>query len=124
MLWYKYKLPILFASERSNSKTENISWDNHYINFFFDDDFQAWSINNRDRYHEYVLPGNWKLPVKEVIFDVTKDVDYKSSKSKVTSIDYLTLKDSVFALNSDYHTVAKENIHIYLNDKNYYSDCM
>jgi len=124
ILWYRYKLPILYASERMTYKTANISWDDYYINFFFDDDFQAWSINNRDRYHEYVMPGKWKLPVKEVIFDVTKDNDYKLRKGKVTSIDYLTLKDSVFAIDSDYHTVTKEKLHVYLNDKNYYSDWM
>ena len=73
ILWYRYKLPMLHAPLKENLELAQINWNEHFVNFYFDDNFQSWSINNKDKYHQFVKNGNWKLPAKEVIYDVTKD---------------------------------------------------
>lgn len=79
----------------------------YYEPFYNTEAFQLWSMNNpRQR-----LKNGWrsyKWPAKEVIFDFTKDADYRDRKSKRGSLKFLTLNhtsasfvDDKFAFHSE-----------------------
>ncbi len=54
------------------------------INFFDVEDFQKWSINNYDilSVKNQTKPNEYKLPLKKIIEEYTKDVDYTKYKCK------------------------------------------
>lgn len=58
------------------------------INFFEDARFQDWSIANYKEFHKHnqtLDVASYKRPLKNVIFDYTKDEDYLLNKGKVNS---------------------------------------
>ena len=58
------------------------------VNFFEDARFQDWSIANYKTFHEHnqtLDKANYKKPLKNVIFNYTKDEDYYLNKGKVNS---------------------------------------
>jgi hypothetical protein len=77
-------------------------FDNNYIQFFMNDDFQRWSIANPDK----KITKDWstyKFTAKEFIFDFTKDQEYLDNKVKIASlINVFRTIEHVGALNSNY----------------------
>jgi hypothetical protein len=62
----------------------------HFFPFFGTEDFQLWSMNNNDK----KIRDTWKSykwTAKDVIYDFTKDADYRANKTKVGSLYYVIL---------------------------------
>ena len=60
----------------------------YVINFFEDVRFQNWAVANYKEFHKHnqtLDVANYKRPLKNVIFDYTKDEDYLLNKGKVNS---------------------------------------
>jgi len=58
---------------------------NNYLTFFGTDDFQLWSMNNMDK----KIKDTWKSYkwiCKDIIYEYTKDADYRDNKIKIASM--------------------------------------
>jgi hypothetical protein len=73
----------------------------YYAPFYNTDEFQLWSLNNPDKR----IKDSWvsyKWPCKEIIYDFTKDADYRDTKIKVGSLaSFVISKRSYRALDAD-----------------------
>jgi hypothetical protein len=68
---------------------------NHYSHFFDTERFQLWSMNNLDKR----IKDDWKTykwPCKDIIFDYTKDADYRDNKTKQGSLSTLLVQQDPF----------------------------
>jgi hypothetical protein len=76
--------------------------DNYYHHFYSEDYFQIWSMNNHDK----KIKDEWKTykyHAKELIYEFTKDDDYRDNKLKQPSLYKLfTLRRTPKALTTDY----------------------
>ena len=63
---------------------DNYHWDN-IVNFYDTEDFQKWSISNPDKKIKKT-PASYKWPLKDFIYDYTKDADYRDNKLKLGSL--------------------------------------
>ena len=68
---------------------------NKFCTFYETQDFQDWAISNQDiivsSFHDIGKYHNWgafKRPLKDIIFDVTHDTEYRDNKQKVASLPY------------------------------------
>jgi hypothetical protein len=65
--------------------TSNIKFEENYTTFFASEEFQLWSMNNRDN----IMKGNfssYKFMSKEYIYDYNKDAAYRDGKKKNGSL--------------------------------------
>ncbi len=77
--------------------------ENNYIPFYNTEDFQLWSMNNPDK----KILDSWrtyKWAAKEVIYDFTKDADYRDNKIKRGSLAFLIQQQKpVHFIDDEYH---------------------
>jgi len=74
-----------------NAKLDNTYLETYYAPFYNTENFQLWSMNNLDRR----IKDNWgsyKWPAKELIYEFTKDADYRDNKRKRNSLACLTAR--------------------------------
>jgi hypothetical protein len=67
----------------------------HYAPFYCTEDFQLWSMNNLDKR----IKNTWKSykwVCKDVIYDYTKDAEYRDNKTKYGSRFFLLLHQVPF----------------------------
>jgi hypothetical protein len=72
----------------------------YYTTFYGTNDFQLWSMNNLDKR----VRDSWntyKWPAKNLIYDFTKDADYRDSKLKFGSVMFLLVLQSRAAFIDD-----------------------
>ena len=67
----------------------------HYNHFYGTEDFQLWSMNNLDK----KIKDTWKTYkwiCKDIIYDYTKDADYRDNKIKVGSLSSVMQHQNYF----------------------------
>jgi hypothetical protein len=66
-----------------------------YAPFYPTDEFQLWSMNNLDK----KIKDEWrtyKWPAKDIIYEFTKDADYRDNKIKRGSLQFLVAQQKVW----------------------------
>jgi len=73
----------------TQTKLSNSYLETYYAPFYNTESFQLWSMNNLDR---RIRDGwaSYKWPAKELIYEFTKDPDYRDNKRKRNSLAFLT----------------------------------
>ncbi len=72
----------------------------NYIQFYGTDAFQLWSLNNQDKKIKDAW-NTYKWPCKEIIYNYTKDADYRDNKTKRGSLHFLLLQQRAFNFIND-----------------------
>lgn len=74
--------------------------DTRYVHFFGTEDFQMWSLTNPDKR----IKDRWdtyKWPAKDVIYDYTKDSEYRDHKTKRGSLRSLLMQQHSYSFIDD-----------------------
>ena len=82
---------LSFASARNIKDITPSYVENNYIPFYRTNDFQLWSMSNLDK----KIRDEWrtyKWPAKEIIYNFTKDADYRDNKIKRGSLHFLVVQ--------------------------------
>jgi hypothetical protein len=94
---------LTYASPRSLAGINREYLQTQYNHFYGTDDFQLWSLTNMDK----KIKGEWntyKWTCKEIIYDYTKDADYRDNKTKRGSLFFLIQqRDSYNFVDTDAH---------------------
>lgn len=72
---------LSYASDRNAPNISRVYVATRYFHFYNTDDFQLWSMLNPDK----KIKDTWrsyKWPCKDIIYDYTKDADYRDNKTK------------------------------------------
>ncbi|MFZ2886347.1 MAG: hypothetical protein WA021_00835, partial [Minisyncoccia bacterium] len=80
-----YYFILLFVPTRDVHKISREHLAIHFISFFNTDEFQLWSMNNLDKR----IKDTWKSykwVLKDIIYDYTKDAEYRDHKTKKGSL--------------------------------------
>lgn len=90
-----YTRTLSFASKRNASHIDASYLETYYAPFFNTEKFQLWSMHNpdekiRDEWRTY------KWAAKELIYNFTKDKDYRDNKLKIGSLYNLILQQVSF----------------------------
>jgi len=75
---------LLFTSPRNARAVTKDYLDTRFLAFYNTDEFQLWALNNLDKR----IKDSWasyKWVAKEVIYDYTRDAEYRDNKTKVAS---------------------------------------
>jgi len=78
-----------------------------YIQFYCTDEFQLWSMNNMDK----KIRDTWKtykFTAKDLIYEYTKDANYRDNKMKRGSLYNLLVQQDTFNFIDDSFTFLKE----------------
>lgn len=74
----------------------------YYFPFYNTEDFQLWSMNNMDKRIKETW-STYKWPCKDIIYDYTKDADYRDNKLKRGSLHaFMRSHDAFKFLDTDY----------------------
>ena len=117
--WQNVYYRLFNMGKRMSIELDQDFFDNNYINFFMNDDFQRWSINNPDK----KITKDWstyKFTAKEFIYAFDKDKEYFDNKVKIPSlINVFRSLEHVGGLNSDYEFLPKHfDLEPYINKTN------
>jgi hypothetical protein len=90
----------------------------YYAPFYSTESFQLWSLSNprqrvRDGWRSY------KWPAKEIIYEYTKDADYRDNKLKRGSLQYLAVKHIPFIIDENFkchESITPEEFYVEDND--------
>lgn len=89
MKWQTVSMRSLAYAAKRNFPLVTAEYiERHYIPFYNTDEFQLWSMNNPDK----KIKDSWrtyKWAAKEVIYEYTKDADYRDNKIKRGSLTFL-----------------------------------
>lgn len=86
---------LTYVSVRNAPRIDRSYITERYVHFYGTEDFQLWSMNNMDK----KIKGAWntyKWPCKDIIYDYTKDADYRDNKIKRGSLYFLLLQRTPF----------------------------
>lgn len=90
----------------------------NYNHFYGTEDFQLWSLNNQDK----KIKGEWntyKWPCKDIIYDYTKDADYRDNKIKRGSLYFLLVQQSSYNfIDEQMHFSRELDPAVYYNSEN------
>ena len=89
-----------------------IEFETGYTTFFCNDDFQLWSMNNRDSIIKSSLT-TYKFVQRDYIYSYNKDVEYYKEKKKLGSLGSAVRRKSTFCyldnkMNYSYNIPSKE----------------
>jgi hypothetical protein len=90
-----YTRMLSYTAKRNVGNITQDYLDTKYAPFFNTEGFQLWSMNNPDK----KIRDEWrtyKWPAKEVIYEYTKDADYRDNKTKRGSLYHLILQQIPF----------------------------
>ena len=94
--WQSVFIRILtFTAERNAPKLNREYIRSRYFHFYNTDDFQRWSLHNQDK----KIKDEWrtyKWVCKDIIYQYTKDADYRDNKTKRGSLFHLLLQREAF----------------------------
>lgn len=94
--WQCVSLRMLSYTAPRNAPKINLGYiGTNYLQFYNTEDFQLWSLTNRDK----KIKDTWKTykwPCKDIIYDYTKDADYRDNKTKKTSFNQLTPQHTAY----------------------------
>ncbi len=94
--WQSVFMRMLTYTAKRN--TQNVTREyikSRYVHFYGTEDFQLWSMNNMDKKIKDAW-NTYKWPCKDIIYDYTKDADYRDNKVKRGSLYFLLLQRSSF----------------------------
>jgi hypothetical protein len=115
MKWQAVYMRVLsFVAERNASLITPEWVQSYYAPFYNTSSFQLWSMNAN---LEQRVKNGWrsyKWPAKEVIYEFTKDVEYRDNKTKRGSLQYLIAKQVPFDFIDD-------KLHLLRDAKDFYS---
>lgn len=80
-----YTRMLTYTAPRNAEKITADYVREHYLPFYKTEKFQLWSLNNHDK----KIKDTWvsyKWPCKDIIYDFTKDAEYRDTKVKVGSL--------------------------------------
>ena len=90
-----YTRMLSYVSARNAPKITKAYLDTYYAPFYNTEDFQLWSMQNPDK----KIKDTWKSYkwlCKEIIYDYTKDADYRDNKLKQGSLSNIILQQLPF----------------------------
>ena len=87
---------LMFTAERNVNKITREYIGTNYMSFYNTDDFQLWSLNNLDRRIKDTWPS-YKWVAKDVIYDFTKDAEYRDKKTKKGSRAFITRQQTSYS---------------------------
>ncbi len=90
-----YMRMLSFTSKRSTEKVTKEYLKDHYVHFYGTEDFQLWSMLNLDK----KIKDTWqtyKWTAKDVIYEYTRDADYRDNKLKRGSLSFLVLQQESY----------------------------
>jgi hypothetical protein len=87
--WQSVVLRIIsYAASFNVADCDRTFVERHFFPFFGTEDFQLWAMNNQDK----KIRNTWKSykwVAKDVIYDFTKDADYRDNKTKLPSLHFV-----------------------------------
>jgi len=86
---------LAFTADRNASLITKDYVRNYYTHFYDTGEFQLWSMNNLDKR----IRDDWKTykwPCKDIIYEYTKDADYRDNKTKKGSLFSLLVRQNPF----------------------------
>lgn len=86
---------LAFTADRNASLITKDYVRDYYTHFYDTEEFQLWSMNNLDKR----IKSDWKTykwPCKDIIYDYTKDADYRDNKTKKGSLSSLLVQQNPF----------------------------
>ncbi|OHA96242.1 MAG: hypothetical protein A3C70_02285 [Candidatus Zambryskibacteria bacterium RIFCSPHIGHO2_02_FULL_43_14] len=84
--WQSVFLRVLQFTPEKNARNITMEYVRTNLNpFFGTEEFQLWSMNNPDKRIKNTW-SSFKWPCKDIIYDFTKDADYRDTKLKMASI--------------------------------------
>ena len=89
-----------FTAERNIEKISREYITSRFVRFYNTDDFQIWSMTNPDK----KIKDSWKTykwVCKDIIYDYTKDADYRDNKIKKGSLHSLLLQQKSYKFIDD-----------------------
>ncbi len=118
--WQTVYARLLMFVEPSRANLIEKDWlDTRYLPFYNTEDFQRWSLNNNDKKVKDTW-ASYKWLCKDIIYDFTKDAEYRDTKTKVGSLGSLMIGyDSLLFMDDSFrfHTEVKlEDIYEPEND--------
>ncbi len=121
--WQKVYTSILpFTAERNIPLITSEYVDTYYMPFFNTEDFQLWSMNNLDKR----IKDTWeshKWPAKDMIYDFTKDAEYRDTKIKRSSLYFLIVQQkSVNFIDESFRFFDEATSTDYYDPKNDFRD--
>ncbi|QQG38135.1 MAG: hypothetical protein HYS26_01100 [Candidatus Kaiserbacteria bacterium] len=87
---------LLHTAPRNIRNIDQRYIDTKYVHFFGTDDFQRWSMANPDKRIKDTW-NTYKWPAKDIIYDYTKDREYRDSKIKRGSLKALFLQQHSYS---------------------------
>jgi hypothetical protein len=96
----------VFTSKNNISSVNKQYMESNYETFYGTEDFQLWSMNNLDKR----IKNTWvsyKWLCKDIIFDYTKDQDYRDNKIKIGSLGKIMFGTGSFNFVDDMYTIYK-----------------
>lgn len=98
---------LVFVTERNIEKINSTYIkEGYYDTFFNTNDFQLWSLNNLDKRIKNTW-NSYKWICKDIIFDFTKDSEYRDNKTKIGSLANLMVGASSYNFVEDSFTFHK-----------------
>lgn len=115
--WQSVFMRILsYTTPRQTKFVDDAYIHTNYVHFYGTEDFQLWSMNNQDR----KIKDEWrtyKWVCKDIIYDYTKDAEYRDNKTKRGSLFHLLLQRKPYNFIDDSFT-----FHAALDPKEYYQE--
>ena len=117
--WQTVSMRMLpYTAERNTAKITADYFNTNLAPFYRTDDFQLWSMNNPDKKIKDTW-NSYKWACKDIIYDFTKDADYRDNKSKKGSLHGLLLQQHAYDFIDDSFNFYRElNIAEYYNPEN------
>lgn len=117
--WQTVSLRMLpYVAERNVPKITHEYVESHFIPFYRTEDFQLWSMHNPDK----KIKDSWssyKFTAKDIIYDFTKDADYRDTKAKKGSLHGLLLQQTAYDfIDSDWNFYRTMDPMDYCNPEN------
>ncbi len=117
--WQTVSVRMLpYTAERNTHLITKDYFNTNLIPFYRTDDFQLWSMNNPDK----KIKDTWntyKWACKDIIYDFTKDADYRDNKMKKGSLHGLLLQQGGYDFIDDsFHFERELDISEYYNPEN------
>ncbi len=96
MKWHTvYFRQIVFTARRNAHRINKEYFEQYFFTFFNTEEFQLWSMNNPDKKMKDTW-NTYKWVAKELIYEYTKDADYRDNKLKVGSLGSILRYSTAF----------------------------
>lgn len=109
---------LMYTTPRNIKNITGEYMQNNYVTFYGTDDFQLWSLNNRDK----KIRDSWstyKWPCKDLIYDYTGDLIYRDTKVKKGSLYHILLQQIQYNfLDSEMNFFEQLDLSMYYNERN------